>query len=131
MDFTCLLDVNSWLDKILTAVHAFVFHVYSLQFSDVLDASKEVQRSRKLKKLLEIVLAFGNYMNKGQRGNAHGFRIASLNKIIDTKSSIDRKVTLLHYLIEVMEKQVSQLYVWNKSVKIYNSCEHLFNMKFQ
>ena len=29
-------------------------------------------------------------MNKGQRGGAYGFRVASLNKIADTKSSIDR-----------------------------------------
>lgn len=53
-------------------------------------ASKEVLHSRNLKQLLEVVLAFGNYMNKGQRGNAYGFRMSSLNKIADTKSSIDK-----------------------------------------
>ena len=37
-----------------------------------------------------MVLAIGNFMNKGQRGGAYGFRVASLNKIADTKSSIDR-----------------------------------------
>lgn len=40
--------------------------------------------------MLEVVLAFGNFMNKGQRGNAFGFKVSSLNKIADTKSSIDR-----------------------------------------
>lgn len=40
--------------------------------------------------MLEVVLAIGNFMNKGQRGGAYGFRVASLNKIADTKSSIDR-----------------------------------------
>lgn len=53
-------------------------------------ASKEVLHSRNLKQLLEVVLAFGNFMNKGQRGNAYGFRVSSLNKIADTKSSIDK-----------------------------------------
>lgn len=53
-------------------------------------ASKEVLHSRNLKQLLEVVLAFGNFMNKGQRGNAYGFRMSSLNKIADTKSSIDK-----------------------------------------
>jgi len=38
----------------------------------VLMASKEVSRSRRLRRVLEIVLAFGNYMNKGSRGNAYG-----------------------------------------------------------
>ena len=53
-------------------------------------ASKEVLNSRNLRQLLEVVLAFGNYMNKGQRGNAYGFKVSSLNKIADTKSSIDK-----------------------------------------
>ena len=38
----------------------------------VLMASKEVRHSRRLKKMLEVLLAFGNYMNKGSRGNAYG-----------------------------------------------------------
>ncbi|XP_008166461.2 disheveled-associated activator of morphogenesis 1 isoform X1 [Chrysemys picta bellii] len=67
--------------------------------------SKEVLQSNSLKQLLEVVLAFGNYMNKGQRGNAFGFKIISLNKIADTKSSIDKNITLLHYLITVVEKK--------------------------
>lgn len=53
-------------------------------------ASREVVQSRMLRQLLEVVLAFGNYMNKGQRGNAFGFKVSSLNKIADTKSSIDK-----------------------------------------
>lgn len=59
-------------------------------FAALSKASKEVFHSRNLKQLLEVVLAFGNYMNKGQRGNAYGFKISSLNKIADTKSSIDK-----------------------------------------
>lgn len=53
-------------------------------------ASREVLHSRNLRQLLEVVLAIGNYMNKGQRGNAYGFKVSSLNKIADTKSSIDK-----------------------------------------
>lgn len=64
--------------------------VLCVSFSALSKASKEVLHSRNLKQLLEVVLAFGNYMNKGQRGNAYGFKISSLNKIADTKSSIDK-----------------------------------------
>uniref|UniRef100_A0A4X2LQ34 Dishevelled associated activator of morphogenesis 2 n=1 Tax=Vombatus ursinus TaxID=29139 RepID=A0A4X2LQ34_VOMUR len=67
-------------------------------------ASRELTRSHRLKRLLEVVLAIGNYMNKGQRGGAYGFRVSSLNKIADTKSSIDRNISLLHYLIMILEK---------------------------
>uniref|UniRef100_A0A3Q1JQP7 Dishevelled associated activator of morphogenesis 2 n=1 Tax=Anabas testudineus TaxID=64144 RepID=A0A3Q1JQP7_ANATE len=70
----------------------------------ILNASKEVVRSKRLTQVLEVVLAFGNFMNKGQRGNAYGFKISSLNKIADTKSSIDRNITMLHYLIMIFEK---------------------------
>uniref|UniRef100_A0A6I8QL45 Dishevelled-associated activator of morphogenesis 1 n=1 Tax=Xenopus tropicalis TaxID=8364 RepID=A0A6I8QL45_XENTR len=73
------------------------------------DASKEVLQSKCLKQLLEVVLAFGNYMNKGQRGNAYGFKVSSLNKIADTKSSIDKNITLLHYLITVVEKKYPKI----------------------
>lgn len=72
-------------------------------------ASKQVFQSKSLKQLLEVVLAFGNYMNKGQRGNAYGFTISSLNKIADTKSSIDKNITLLHYLITVVEKKYPKI----------------------
>ena len=71
----------------------------------VLEGSKEVARSKKLKKLLEIILALGNYMNRGQRGNAVGFRISSLNRLSDTKSS-SKNTTLLHYLVDTLELKV-------------------------
>ncbi|KAK7141902.1 hypothetical protein R3I94_011557 [Phoxinus phoxinus] len=70
----------------------------------ILCASREVMRSKRLTQVLEVVLAFGNFMNKGQRGNAYGFKVSSLNKIVDTKSSIDRNITMLHYLIMIFEK---------------------------
>lgn len=56
----------------------------------ILLASRELVRSKRLRQMLEVILAIGNFMNKGQRGGAYGFRVASLNKIADTKSSIDR-----------------------------------------
>lgn len=71
----------------------------------VMEASREVSRSRKLRKLLEIVLALGNYMNRGARGNASGFKLASLNRLADTKSSANKGTTLLHYLVEILEKK--------------------------
>uniref|UniRef100_A0A096NI05 Dishevelled associated activator of morphosis 2 n=1 Tax=Papio anubis TaxID=9555 RepID=A0A096NI05_PAPAN len=70
----------------------------------ILLASRELVRSKRLRQMLEVILAIGNFMNKGQRGGAYGFRVASLNKIADTKSSIDRNISLLHYLIMILEK---------------------------
>ncbi|KAF5302867.1 hypothetical protein FQA39_LY02047 [Lamprigera yunnana] len=75
------------------------------RISSVMEASREVARSRRLRRLLEIVLALGNYMNRGARGNAIGFRLASLNRLADTKSSAIKGTTLLHYLVQVLEKK--------------------------
>lgn len=75
------------------------------RIANVMEASREVARSRRLRKILELVLALGNYMNRGARGNASGFRLASLNRLADTKSSSMKGTTLLHYLVQVVEKK--------------------------
>ncbi|XP_014239797.1 disheveled-associated activator of morphogenesis 1 isoform X2 [Cimex lectularius] len=71
----------------------------------VMEASRETTRSRRLRKVLEVVLALGNYMNRGARGNACGFRLGSLNRLADTKSSQCKGTTLLHYLVEVLQNK--------------------------
>lgn len=63
-------------------------------------------KSQKLRKVLEVVLAFGNIMNRGNRGNAYGFKLSSLNRVIDTKSSADKDMTLLHYVVKTLEGKV-------------------------
>ncbi|KAJ8719462.1 hypothetical protein PYW08_011637 [Mythimna loreyi] len=77
--------------------------------SVVLRAARDMTRSRRLRALLEVVLALGNYMNRGARGNASGFRLTSLNKLADTKSSVSRNTTLLHYLVEMLETQFKDI----------------------
>ncbi|XP_017086779.1 disheveled-associated activator of morphogenesis 1 isoform X2 [Drosophila eugracilis] len=79
------------------------------RITSVMEASREVARSRRLRKLLELVLALGNYMNRGARGNASGFRLASLNRLADTKSSAAKGTTLLHYLVQVIERKFKDL----------------------
>uniref|UniRef100_M3ZNR9 Dishevelled associated activator of morphogenesis 1b n=1 Tax=Xiphophorus maculatus TaxID=8083 RepID=M3ZNR9_XIPMA len=78
---------------------------FKKKFAERIAEIKPKIEGENLKQLLEVVLAFGNYMNKGQRGNAYGFKVSSLNKIADTKSSIDKNITLLHYLITILEKK--------------------------
>jgi hypothetical protein len=74
------------------------------QIDAVLSASLSVFRSARLKKIFEIILAFGNYMNSSRRGAVYGFRLESLSKLADTRSTYDKKQTLLHYLAHVVEK---------------------------
>lgn len=88
------MRINVDIRYLTTDLSAVCEHVWRSLLASVLSAlslaSREVLQSGALRQLLEVVLAFGNYMNKGQRGNAYGFKVASLNKIADTKSSIDK-----------------------------------------
>ncbi|KAJ3096868.1 hypothetical protein HDU97_005466 [Phlyctochytrium planicorne] len=69
-------------------------------------ATEDVKGSKKFKELLKVVLALGNYLNSGQRGGAYGFKLNSILKMADTKSTVaNRKHTLLHYLTELLPKK--------------------------
>ncbi|XP_057175687.1 formin-like protein 1 [Triplophysa rosa] len=78
------------------------------QLNAILAASMSIKSSSKLKKILEIILAFGNYMNSGKRGSAYGFRLQSLDLLLDMKST-DRKQTLLHFIISIIQEKYPQL----------------------
>ncbi|XP_061448168.1 formin-like protein 1 isoform X2 [Rhineura floridana] len=78
------------------------------QLNSIIAASMSVKASTKLRQILEIVLAFGNYLNSSKRGAAYGFRLQSLDALLDMKST-DRKQTLLHYIVRVIEEKYPDL----------------------
>ncbi len=52
------------------------------QIEAVLSASLSIFRSSRLKKVFEVVLAFGNYMNSSKpQGAAWGFKLQSLSRV--------------------------------------------------
>lgn len=86
---------------------------------------------------LQIILALGNYMNSSKRGAVYGFKLQSLDlvrgvsfisffffailnhpecsvdlsvffQLLDTKST-DRKLTLLHYIANVVKEKYAQV----------------------
>jgi len=68
-----------------------------------------LKSSEKLKAVLEIVLACGNYLNgTSARGGAFGFSIDSLAKVVDMRGQ-DGKTTLLDYIITFCEKSKPEL----------------------
>ncbi|KAJ6633944.1 hypothetical protein lerEdw1_014237, partial [Lerista edwardsae] len=78
------------------------------QLNSVIAASMSLKSSTKLRQILEIVLAFGNYLNSSKRGAAYGFRLQSLDALLDMKST-DRKQTLLHYIVRVIQEKYPDL----------------------
>ncbi|XP_067928445.1 formin-like protein isoform X2 [Watersipora subatra] len=67
------------------------------QLNALLTASLSLRNSKKIRKILEIILAYGNYMNSQRRGGAYGFKLQSLDVLTDAKST-DKKISLVHYI---------------------------------
>uniref|UniRef100_A0A671QM78 Formin-like protein 2 n=1 Tax=Sinocyclocheilus anshuiensis TaxID=1608454 RepID=A0A671QM78_9TELE len=82
--------------------------MFTPQLHAVIAASVSIKSSQKLKKILEIILALGNYMNSSKRGAVYGFKLQSLDLLLDTKST-DRKITLLHYIANVAKDKYQQV----------------------
>ncbi|KAM6957584.1 formin-like protein 1 [Aplochiton taeniatus] len=78
------------------------------QMNSIISASMSIKSSPKLKKILEIILAFGNYMNSSKRDAACGFRLQSLDLLLDTKST-DRSQTLLHFITSILQEKYPDL----------------------
>lgn len=53
-------------------------------------------------------MAFGNYMNSAKRGPAYGFKLQSLDTLVDTKSS-DKRICLLHFIVETIRSKMPEI----------------------
>ncbi|KAM4623674.1 delphilin [Polymixia lowei] len=73
-------------------------------------ASVELKSSKKLAKILEFVLAMGNYLNNGQPKNNRttGFKINFLTELSTTKT-VDGKSTFLHILAKSLCQHFPEL----------------------
>ncbi|XP_076319849.1 formin-like protein isoform X2 [Tachypleus tridentatus] len=87
--------------NILNYIYSFSENVQLItpQVHALITASRSIKSSTRIRKLLEVILAFGNYMNSAKRGPAYGFKLQSLDSLGDTKSA-DRKISLLHYIVD-------------------------------
>lgn len=71
-----------------------------------------------LRRLLEVVLAIGNYLNGGSpRGGIYGFKLDSLLKLAAVKS-VDNKCSLMNYLAQHCEKFEPQLLELNEELVV-------------
>ncbi|KAG8000707.1 Formin-like protein 3, partial [Nibea albiflora] len=66
------------------------------QLHAVIAASVSIKSSQKLKKILEIILALGNYMNSSKRGAVYGFKLQSLD--LEKYAQVSLFYNELHYV---------------------------------
>lgn len=72
------------------------------------EAGRALLEAKHFKELLSLILLIGNYMNgTGIKGGAFGFRVSSINKLVDTKSV--NNTTLLHFLERTVAKQFPEM----------------------
>jgi hypothetical protein len=134
-----MLEISE-IDKYGEKLQALYFKTCYNEYEDDADAfiawlhgaSEDVANSKKLKELLKIILALGNYMNAGQRGGAFGFKLNSILKMMDTKSVLTgRKHTLLHYLVDLIEKKFSKVQGFQEDIKrVENGAKGWFMLIF-
>ncbi|XP_033373899.1 delphilin [Parus major] len=115
---------NTFLPQML-AVPEYKIRLRSLHFKTTLQekteeikasyecickASLELKSSKKLAKILEFVLAMGNYLNNGQpkTSKTTGFKINFLTELNTTKT-VDGKSTFLHILAKSLSQHFPEL----------------------
>ena len=67
--------------------------------------------------LFDFFIILRYFDSRGQRGNAVGFKLSSLTRIADTKSSCNKNMTLLHYIADTCEHKVRHTVIVTPSYK--------------
>ena len=96
---------------IMSYMASFDENVTSLrpQIAIVTSASRNLKANTKIKKILEIILAFGNYMNSSKKGPCYGFKLSSLDSLTISKSGTDKQRNLLNYIVDLIQEKYPEL----------------------
>ena len=106
--------VKRLAEKVNCLIFTHIFEEYfeetKKKVEDILLACTEVQQSKKLAKLLKVILAIGSVLNRDTYLSGTGFRLQSLKNVAETKAKQDR-ITLINYIAGLIgEHQPELLY---------------------
>jgi len=77
-----------------------------------------INNSKHFLKLLDVVLAVGNFMNHGTRtGNTVGFDISVHVKLCETRANDPAAGSLLDYVITTLETSYPESMIWTKELE--------------
>ncbi|KAL3212186.1 hypothetical protein MRX96_036158 [Rhipicephalus microplus] len=95
------------------------------QLDNYIGVCQEILTNRSLKEFLKLILITGNFINSGSyAGNAFGFRLNTLPKLLDIRSNKPR-MTLLHFLVEIAEKEQAETLSFTKDLRHLTECSRL------
>ena len=73
--------------------------------SNVEKGLEDCDASEAFQKALKYILEIGNFLNyKTRNGNAKAFKLTTLRKLRDARSTTNNKITLLHFIVDTFEK---------------------------
>ena len=99
-----LADINHFTERIACLMFQAAFQDaisnVSSKLTNLRSTCDFLRNSSSLKRVMALILTFGNYMNGGNRtrGQADGFGLEILGRLKDVKSNV-AGVTLLHYIV--------------------------------
>ncbi|CAH8499344.1 unnamed protein product [Heterobilharzia americana] len=108
--FVCTVsDIKKLVPRLNSVLFKMRFdeklHEVKPEIVDVDEALQEIHSSKHFKRILELVLLLGNYMNAGSRNaEAVGFEISFLTKLEATKD-VSNSQTLLHFLVDSLDRK--------------------------
>ena len=80
-------------------------------------AVKELMESKRLKKLLAVILDVGNFLNnKTPQGNSYGYKVSALLKLTSVKSPLSASLSVLDFIVEFLAEKDTQLFNWAEEV---------------
>ena len=98
--------------------------VITKEINRVFKVFKFLKEDKNLQRLLEVMLALGNYMNGGSfRGGAFGYTLASLTKFNDTKSN---GYTFIDYVVKFIYETLKEPKVFEvlKKLKKFDKMQY-------
>ena len=101
------------------------YNIIIEEINRIFKVFKVMKEDKNLKRLFEVILALGNYMNGGSfRGGAFGFTLGSLTKLADTKSS---GITFIDYIIKFIYEEIKE----PKVLDIINDLKEFDKLQYQ
>ncbi|KAF0983572.1 hypothetical protein FDP41_010637 [Naegleria fowleri] len=89
----------------------------------VINSCKQLQQSKKLQKILQVILAIGNFIN-GNKKAVHGFQLNALSKLKDTKAT-GAKMNMLDYIVQFLEKHHPEVMNFHEELAALQAAERV------
>ncbi|XP_041055452.1 FH2 domain-containing protein 1-like isoform X2 [Carcharodon carcharias] len=130
-----LLELPSYTERVECMILKEEFgprlETLSLGVQTMTEAARELMDCDELHIVIRLVLKAGNYMNAGgYSGNAVGFRISSLLKLVETKAN-QPGMNLMHFVVMEAEKNDKKLMDFPSKLRNIGAASRLFKQELE